>query len=131
MLQFFYQRTRLVKIPTVFDEFRPLSPHEGIFLGVIAYRYYDGRGDVVHLRCECYGLAVVPACGRDHPRDSLACQMCHEVEPAADFEGANGRVVFVFDIGLKPHFLGEQRVMNQGCRAHMLVHNRLSSFHLG
>ena len=67
MLQFFHQRARLVKIPTVFDEFRPLGPHEGILFRVIPYRHYDGHGDVVHMRCECYGLAVVTACCRDHP----------------------------------------------------------------
>ena len=83
------------------------------------------------MRCESHGLAVVAACRRNHPRHTLACQMCHEIEPTANFEGANGGVIFVFDVGLKPHFLGEQRVVNQWRRAHVCIHNLLCSFHLG
>src|SRR6058998_2007341 len=104
----FDEARALVKISAVFDEFSPLGPHHGILLGVIARWHDDGGRDMVKTRCECHGLAVITASRRNHPRYTLACQMRHEIEPATDFKGANGGVIFVFDVGLKPHFLGEQ-----------------------
>src|SRR5262249_34314686 len=73
---------------------------------------------------------MVAAGCRNHPRYTLACQMRHEIEPTTDFEGANGGMIFVFDVGLTPHFLGQQWVVNEWRWTHVLVYHRLRRFHL-
>jgi len=92
----------VLEVRAVLDEVGAESAHGGILFSAVAVRHYERRLDAMPPRGESNALAVIAASRGDDGLDfgMLTSQVVEVNESAADFEGADGGVVFVFH----PHF---------------------------
>ena len=93
------------------DQLSAQGDHGPVFLDAVAVGHHDRGRHPVGAGGESDALAVVASCRRDNPGFGLAgaLEVLHINQAAAHLEGADRRVVLVFDPDLAAGTLAQQR----------------------